>query len=167
MNFFTDFRVHGLERALNLMLLVVPLSMFQVGAPTDFYIAIALNWYRAVYHANIRTNFGLLKYVLVTPQFHRVHHSGEPQHADMNFGLMFTFWDRLFGTHWDDYEEYPRTGIADGRFPFEQSSKSTVIGNWVSQTAYPLLALFREAAAARPFRPRSRRESAAHEGAGV
>jgi sterol desaturase/sphingolipid hydroxylase (fatty acid hydroxylase superfamily) len=143
MNIFTDARVHVLERAINMALLFIPLSMFQVGVPTDFYIAIGLTWYRMIYHANIRTNFGPLKYVLVTPQFHRIHHSSDLRHADTNFGVIFTFWDRLFGTHWDDHDEYPRTGITDDRFPFEQSSKFAVLGNWVRQTAYPLFALFR------------------------
>jgi sterol desaturase/sphingolipid hydroxylase (fatty acid hydroxylase superfamily) len=36
--------------------------------------------------------------ILVTPQFHRIHHSSASGHIDRNFGGLFTIWDRLFGT---------------------------------------------------------------------
>jgi sterol desaturase/sphingolipid hydroxylase (fatty acid hydroxylase superfamily) len=48
----------------------------------------------------------LVRYVLVTPQFHRVHHSIEPRHRDRNFGLTFSIWDHLFGTQYRGYDEY-------------------------------------------------------------
>lgn len=35
---------------------------------------------------------------LVSPAVHRVHHSKNPAHYDKNFGLLFTFWDRMAGT---------------------------------------------------------------------
>ena len=30
--------------------------------------------------------------------WHQLHHSTDPRHYDKNFGLLFSFWDRLFGT---------------------------------------------------------------------
>lgn len=41
----------------------------------------------------------LLGLVLVMPGMHRVHHSVLPEHYDTNFGTVFSFWDRLFGTY--------------------------------------------------------------------
>jgi sterol desaturase/sphingolipid hydroxylase (fatty acid hydroxylase superfamily) len=151
MSLFTDARVHVLEGAINLVLFFIPLSMLKVGIPTDFYIAVVLDWYRMMYHANIRTNYGLLKYILVTPQSHRVHHSNEQQHADMNFGVIFTFWDRLFRTHCNNYDHYPSTGIQDESFPFEQSCRSIggIAGVWVRQTMYPVLVICRRASTTR------------------
>src|SRR5262249_7235331 len=35
---------------------------------------------------------------LVTPGFHRLHHSRSRAEADSNYGQVFTFWDRIFGT---------------------------------------------------------------------
>lgn len=146
LNLFTDFRVHVCERAINSIFVFIPLFMFQVSMPTDYYIALILGWYRTIYHANIRTNYGPLKYILVTPQFHRLHHSIERRHANSNFGVHFTIWDRLFGTHWNSYDQYPDTGIDDGRFPFEQRSRGiAVVRNWMAQTAYPFVELFRRA----------------------
>lgn len=49
--------------------------------------------------------------MVVTPQFHRVHHSIEPEHQDRNFGVVLSVWDRIFGTMHRDYDVYPATGV--------------------------------------------------------
>lgn len=41
----------------------------------------------------------LVGFVVVTPGMHRVHHSMYAQHYEANFGAVFSFWDRLFGTY--------------------------------------------------------------------
>jgi sterol desaturase/sphingolipid hydroxylase (fatty acid hydroxylase superfamily) len=46
------------------------------------------NWFEKV--------FG---YVFATADFHRVHHSYPQQFTDSNYGAVFSFWDRLFGTY--------------------------------------------------------------------
>lgn len=144
MNLFTDLRIHVVERIVALTLTFIPLSMLQIGMPTDLYIAVALTWYTRVYHANLRTNYGVLRHVLVTPQSHRVHHSIEPRHQDRNFGVVFTVWDRLFGTLYPHYDEYPDTGIADGRFPLEQDRGARgLIGSLAAQLWYPFRLLTR------------------------
>ena len=38
---------------------------------------------------------------MVTPRYHHVHHSENPSHANVNFGVTFSIWDRLFGTYLD------------------------------------------------------------------
>jgi len=74
-------------------------------------------WYARFVHANIGTNLGPLKHILVTPQYHRVHHSIEPAHQDKNFAALLTVWDRIFGTLHRNYDEYPATGVAGLEFP--------------------------------------------------
>lgn len=39
-----------------------------------------------------------LRLVFSSASLHRLHHSIEPAEADSNFGIIFSFWDRLFGT---------------------------------------------------------------------
>ena len=56
----------------------------------------------------------------------------------MNFGVTFTIWDRLFGTLWNNYEEYPHTGIADQDFPLEQRVDwYWSLVNYLRQVVYP------------------------------
>jgi sterol desaturase/sphingolipid hydroxylase (fatty acid hydroxylase superfamily) len=55
-------------------------------------------------HANIRIpkwfdkTFG---YIIVSPNMHRVHHHITRPQTDSNYGNIFSFWDRLLGTHND------------------------------------------------------------------
>ena len=40
-----------------------------------------------------------LRWVVVTPDMHRVHHSIVPRETNSNFGFNLPWWDRLFGTY--------------------------------------------------------------------
>ncbi len=53
-------------------------------------------------HGNVRTKGWvdrLLRSVVMTPDVHIVHHSAARRETDSNFGLVLTWWDRLFGTY--------------------------------------------------------------------
>jgi sterol desaturase/sphingolipid hydroxylase (fatty acid hydroxylase superfamily) len=52
-------------------------------------------------HTNIRAiNFlePILSKILVTPNFHKIHHHYVLPHTDRNYGNIFSIWDHLFGT---------------------------------------------------------------------
>lgn len=52
-------------------------------------------------HANININPSLdrfLSFFIVTPNMHKVHHHYVLPYTDSNYGNIFSFWDRLFGT---------------------------------------------------------------------
>jgi sterol desaturase/sphingolipid hydroxylase (fatty acid hydroxylase superfamily) len=52
-------------------------------------------------HANIRLPLrldGLLALVTTWPYMHKVHHSRRQEETDTNYGNIFSFWDRIFGT---------------------------------------------------------------------
>lgn len=60
-------------------------------------------------HANLRLPAALdrlLRWIIVTPDMHRVHHSVHPEETDSNYGFNLPWWDRLFGT----YRAQPRDG---------------------------------------------------------
>jgi sterol desaturase/sphingolipid hydroxylase (fatty acid hydroxylase superfamily) len=59
-------------------------------------------------HANFRFGFkGWLRYVFVTPQFHRWHHAVEKEAINKNFSAMFSFYDLLFGSFYCPPGVYP------------------------------------------------------------
>ena len=41
----------------------------------------------------------LIRYWLVTPDMHRIHHSVHRHEHDSNYGFALSVWDRLFGTY--------------------------------------------------------------------
>jgi sterol desaturase/sphingolipid hydroxylase (fatty acid hydroxylase superfamily) len=62
-------------------------------------------------HGNVHLPLGLdrmLRFVVVTPEMHRVHHSIDRRETDSNFGFNVPWWDRLFGT----YRAHPAAGHA-------------------------------------------------------
>jgi len=52
-------------------------------------------------HSHIWLNYPVwLSKILVSPAQHHIHHSADEKHWDRNMGLIFSFWDRMFGTHY-------------------------------------------------------------------
>ena len=53
-------------------------------------------------HGNIKIPLRLdrlLRYFVVTPDMHRVHHSVIIRETNSNYGFNLSWWDRLFGTY--------------------------------------------------------------------
>lgn len=53
-------------------------------------------------HANLKMPTALdraLRWVIVTPNMHRVHHHYKLPYTDSNYGNIFSVWDRVFGTY--------------------------------------------------------------------
>lgn len=50
-------------------------------------------------HANITVNLGVINYIIISPQSHRLHHSINKEEYNSNFAAVFSFWDVLFGTY--------------------------------------------------------------------
>jgi sterol desaturase/sphingolipid hydroxylase (fatty acid hydroxylase superfamily) len=70
---------------------------------------VILNGMAMFNHGNVRLPLALdqgLRWLIVTPDMHRVHHSVEDDEANSNFGFNLSCWDRLFGT----YQDQPRGG---------------------------------------------------------
>lgn len=56
-------------------------------------------------HSHIWISYGpFWNRFVMSPAHHQLHHSREPRHYDCNFGHIFTFWDRLFGTLYQPIE---------------------------------------------------------------
>jgi len=144
LNLFTDARVHPVDTMVSATLRFIPFLMLGNDLPTILAWAIFETLYPKLYHANVRLNFGPLRYILVTPQSHRVHHAFEPRFRDTNFGFIFSLWDRLFGTHYLDDFTYPDTGIADPEYPHEQGADlASLAATFAKQLIYPFRLLFR------------------------
>lgn len=56
-------------------------------------------------HTQLVGKLGWLEYIFVTPSHHRVHHASNPQYLDKNYGDIFIFWDKIFGTFTEEKEK--------------------------------------------------------------
>lgn len=148
LNFFTEYRVHPIDEVFLYTIGFIPFFMLEHSFLSIVAVVWIRHWHTRLYHANVRSNFGWLRYILVTPQSHRVHHSIEEKHHDRNFGLTFSIWDHLLGTQYRKYDEYPATGINDLAFPFDQEkARFSLVGRLFAQLLYPFGALASDATA--------------------
>ncbi|HWU76730.1 MAG TPA: sterol desaturase family protein [Rhodanobacter sp.] len=105
----TGARFHPLEILLSLVIKLG--AIVALGAPAVAVLAfeVVLNVTSMFNHGNVGLPGPLdriVRWLLVTPDMHRVHHSWHPDETNANFGFNLSCWDRLLGT----YRAQPRDG---------------------------------------------------------
>ncbi len=121
MTMWTDNRNHLLDDIVTALVLSIVAKLIGVG-PGQFVALIAIGQLSENFqHANIKCSFGWLGDRLwVSPRFHRLHHSvgighesaGRQTLGGHNFGVLFPWWDMMFGTV-DFSNRYDPTGVRD------------------------------------------------------
>jgi len=106
----TGLRFHPIEILISLVLKISVITL--LGAPVLAVIVfeIVLNVMSMFTHSNVRINASIdkvLRWLLVTPYMHLIHHSNLENETNSNFGFNLSCWDRLFGTYLDS----PRDGF--------------------------------------------------------
>jgi ornithine lipid hydroxylase len=97
------------------------LPLLMLGAPPEAiiwqFIAVTITGLAA--HANVAFRIPALAHrLLVTPDFHRVHHAVDPRLGNSNFAAVFPIWDIVFRTHIDPLNvEVTDAGIQDDPIP--------------------------------------------------
>jgi len=79
-------------------LLGVPANVVAIVAPLHLF---AQFWY----HTQHIDRMGIFEKFIVTPSHHRVHHAINKQYLDKNYGQIFIFWDKWFGTFQEELPE--------------------------------------------------------------
>ncbi|MDD2917561.1 sterol desaturase family protein [Rhodoferax sp.] len=105
----TGARFHPIEIVLSMLIKIATIAVLGPPVLAVVIFEVVLNAAAMFNHGNIRLPIGLdrvLRWVIVTPDMHRVHHSVEEDETNSNFGFNLPWWDRLLGT----YREQPRAG---------------------------------------------------------
>ena len=99
LNAATSLRTHWLHIPFVQVLVLVPMMwVFGFDAvPAAAYSAYGV--FAAFSHLNVNLSFGRFSKLLVSPQYHRIHHSRERRLHDRNLATILPLWDILFGTH--------------------------------------------------------------------
>jgi sterol desaturase/sphingolipid hydroxylase (fatty acid hydroxylase superfamily) len=118
----TAVRFHPLEIMLSMLYKV--LCIFLIGANPWAVIAfeIILNAAATFNHSNINIAPSLdkkLRWLLITPDMHRIHHSTLSSETDSNYGFSLSCWDRLCKTYVAEANQ-PQTAMAIGLKPFRE-----------------------------------------------
>ncbi len=108
----TGARFHPLEIILSMLIKFATIAVLGPPLVAVVIFEVLLNGTAMFNHGNIRLPAALdrvLRWFVVTPDMHRVHHSIEDDETNSNFGFSLPWWDRLFGT----YRDQPRAGHVD------------------------------------------------------
>jgi sterol desaturase/sphingolipid hydroxylase (fatty acid hydroxylase superfamily) len=105
----TGLRFHPIEILLSMLIKLTVIAALGAPALAVLIFEVLLNATSMFNHGNVRLPAGLdrvLRWLVVTPDMHRVHHSILARETNSNFGFNLPWWDRLFGT----YRAQPEAG---------------------------------------------------------
>jgi len=123
----TAVRFHPLE--LMVSMIYKMLVIILLGAHPSAVIAfeIILNGAALFNHSNIDIPEAWdkkLRWLIVTPDMHRIHHSTVPAETDSNYGFSISCWDRLCRTY-TSQPKSPQTEMAIGLKPYRNTKELT------------------------------------------
>ena len=132
----TSFRNHPVTPLVQAAILASVAVLLGLWVPALILYEIISSGLVLLTHANLHLGRGepYLRWLIVTPQMHHVHHSAVQHETDSNFGDVFSVWDRLFGTYCARNVEEVRAmriGLGDSHDPRA--------GSLVHQLRLPLL----------------------------
>lgn len=131
MDVTTGQRHHPLESAFTTIVMLI--LLFSMGlSPLALGIYILWGTMSALYtHTKLTIPEGVdryLRYWLVTPSVHVIHHSEHQLQTDSNYGSIFSVWDRLFGTYTDPaLARVERVGLEQFREPADTTLAAALL----------------------------------------
>jgi sterol desaturase/sphingolipid hydroxylase (fatty acid hydroxylase superfamily) len=123
----TGLRFHPIEILLSMLIKLAVVAALGAPALAVLMFEVLLNATSMFNHANARIPAWIdraLRWIVVTPDMHRVHHSILERETNSNFGFNLPWWDRLFGT----YRAQPVAGHDDMTIGIEQFRDSRELG---------------------------------------
>ena len=105
----TGARFHPIEIFISMFIKFATIVVLGPSIVAVIIFEVLLNGMAMFNHGNVGLPKSLdkfLRFFIVTPDMHRIHHSIEDDETNSNFGFNLSLWDRIFGT----YKEQPRGG---------------------------------------------------------
>jgi len=105
----TGARFHPIEIILSMVIKLTVVIALGLPPVAVVVFEVLLNVMAMFNHGNIYIPSEIdrvLRWFLVTPDMHRIHHSVIPQETNSNYGFNLSWWDRLLGT----YRQQPQNG---------------------------------------------------------
>lgn len=144
MSWIASSRMHPLNDLVTRTCQVIPIAMLGFAGKAILVVLPYLFFYVIFVHSNLSWNFGRFRYLLVSPAYHRWHHTTDAEGIDKNFAGIFPVWDILFGTCHFPKRLPKKYGVTGGALP----------DSFFSHLLYPFTGLSRPAP--RPQRDESK-----------
>ena len=98
MDWLAGSRLHLVDVAVTRGLTYVPIYLLGFADGPLFAYLVVVSAQATFIHANVRFAFGMVRYLVATPQFHHWHHAAEREAVDKNFAVHLPLIDYIFGT---------------------------------------------------------------------
>ena len=116
MDWLAGSRLHLVDVAVTRGLTYVPIYVLGFSETALIAYVAFVSIQATFIHANVRFNFGRLRWVMATPQIHHWHQGAEPEAVDKNFAVHLPLLDRMFGTCHLPGDRWPASyGLAAGK----------------------------------------------------
>ncbi|MER8488316.1 sterol desaturase family protein [Mesorhizobium australicum] len=129
LDWIAAFRAHPVDQIITKAASLLPVFFlgFSSGAIAVYFIIYTLH--AQFLHANVSINFGPLKWLIATPQFHHWHHADQRDAYDKNFASQLAIIDALFGTF----------HIPGSKMPEKYGVDEPIPADYVGQHGYPFV----------------------------
>lgn len=118
MDWLAGSRTHFVDIFVTRSMAFIPLYVLGFSTLAFNIYVIFMAIHAVLIHSNTRLNFGVLKYIFATPQYHHWHHCKDSEFYGKNFATIFPFIDKMFGTYFLPGDIWPKdTGLLETNFP--------------------------------------------------
>lgn len=107
LDWLSSVRLHPVNDALMRIVGVLPVLALGFAPIAVAGVVPLLTFMAILVHANLDWDWGPLRSVIVSPRFHRWHHTSEEEARDKNSAGLLPLWDILFGTYYMPRERRP------------------------------------------------------------
>lgn len=105
LDFSSALRFHPFEILISMAIKLLTIWIWGISTSTLIVFEILLNLFAMFNHSNLyipKKADSVLRFFIITPDMHRIHHSVHMRECNSNFGTIFSFWDFLFKSYCKD-----------------------------------------------------------------
>lgn len=98
MDWLAAFRIHPLDQTVAKIASLLPIFVLGYSGAAILVYAFIFQWQTLLIHSNTWLNFGPLRWIVASPQFHHWHHANTPEAYNTNYAAQVPLIDWPFGT---------------------------------------------------------------------
>lgn len=130
MDWIAAFRAHPVDQIITKIVSLLPVYLLGFSTEAVAIYFLIYTGHALLLHSNVKMNFGPLKWLIASPQFHHWHHANERAAYDKNFAGQLAIIDAIFGTF-----QVP----AGSTTPEKYGVDDPIPTNYFGQIGYPFL----------------------------
>jgi sterol desaturase/sphingolipid hydroxylase (fatty acid hydroxylase superfamily) len=128
MDWLSSTRVHPFDDLIERVVQSGAIMLIGIRADAVLTVLPLLLFFVLITHANVNWSYGWLRWIIVSPAFHRWHHDMGSEGRDRNFAGILALWDLLFGTYY----------MPKGRQPESLGTHDPLPESLPGQLVYPI-----------------------------